>query len=253
VLLAWFAAPMMSAAVTPDRYVAYSGTATLPHSTEFLYGEQNVLHYRDGRLAERVTLYTCRSGRPFARKTVVYADPLAPDFLLEDTSTGLREGVRSEGGARVVFFRRVRVEPEKSSPVPMVPGLVVDAGFDEFIRTHWDGLAQAKGLDMRFLVPSRLESLNFQVQRVRADTIDGIAVEVFRLKFTGVLGLVLPGIDVSYSADDHVLMGYEGLSDLRDAAGNNFRISILFHSIDRRMATEEENSAARQAPLGLCK
>jgi hypothetical protein len=243
----------MSASVSQDRYLAYSGTASAPHSAEFLYGEQHVLHYRDGRLVDRVTLYTCGNGQPFARKTVVYADPLAPDFLLEDLSIGLREGVRTEGGRRVVFFRRVRVEAEKSAPLPSVAGLVVDAGFDEFIRAHWERLAQAQGMEMHFLVPSRLESLNFQVQRLRADTLDGIPVEVFRLKLTGVLGWVLPGIDVTYSADDRVLMRYEGLSDLRDAAGDNFRASILFHSIDRRPVTEQESVTARQAALGRCK
>jgi hypothetical protein len=105
---------------------------------------------------------------------------------------------------------------------------------------------------MHFLVPSRLESMSFRVQRLRADTLDGIPIEVFRLKLTGVLGWVLPGIDVSYSADDHVLMRYEGLSDLRDAAGNNFAASLTFHSIDRRVATEQEGLTARQAVLAAC-
>ena len=105
---------------------------------------------------------------------------------------------------------------------------------------------------MHFLVPSRLESLNFQVQHLRTDTLDGIAVEVFRLKLTGVLGWVFPGIDVTYSAGDHVLMRYEGLSDLRDAAGDNFRASILFHSIDRRLSTEQESLTARQVALVRC-
>ena len=249
---ALFAAPAMAAGVIPDRYLSYSGTATAPHSTDILYGEHHVLHYRGGQLADRVVLYTCRDGRPFARKTAVYGDPLAPDFLLEDDSTGMREGVRTQADQRVVFFRRVRVETEKSGPLPSVPGLVVDTGFDEFIRAHWQQLMTGAGVGMHFLVPSRLESMSFQVQHVRADSLDGVPTEVFRLKLAGVLGWVLPGIDVSYSADDPVLVRYEGLSDLRDAAGNNYPASITFHSIDRRLATEQEGVGARQAVLAPC-
>jgi hypothetical protein len=242
----------MAATIIPDRYLSYTGTATAPHSTDVLYGEHHVLHYRDGRLADRVVLYTCRDGRPFARKTAVYVDSLAPDFLLEDRSTGMREGVRTMVGQRLVFFRRVRAETEKSGPLPSVPGLVVDTGFDEFIRANWQQLMTGQGVEMYFLVPSRLESMSFQVQRLRADSLDGISTEVFRLKLAGVLGWLLPGIDVSYSADEHVLMRYEGLSDLRDAAGNNFAASITFRSTDRRLATEQEGLAARQAALVAC-
>jgi hypothetical protein len=252
VLLASFATPAMAQNVPSERYVSYSGTATAPLSAEILYSEHHVLHYRGDRLADRVVLFTCGNGQPFARKIAVYGDPLAPDFLMEDRATGMREGVRTQADQRIVFFRRVRVEEEKSGPLPSVPGLVVDTGFDEFIRANWRPLMAGQGVEMHFLVPSRLESMSFRVQRLRADTLDGIPIEVFRLKLTGVLGWVLPGIDVSYSADDHVLMRYEGLSDLRDAAGNNFAASLTFHSIDRRVATEQEGLTARQAVLAAC-
>ena len=72
----------MAAALTPDAYVSYSGVARARGSNQFLYGEHHVLRYQAGRLAERVVLYTCRDGAPFARKTVSYVDPIAPDFTL---------------------------------------------------------------------------------------------------------------------------------------------------------------------------
>jgi hypothetical protein len=252
VLLSLCGAQAMAADMPSDRYLSYSGTATAPHSAEMLYGEHDVLHYRDGRLADRVVLYTCRDGRPFARKTAAYGDPLAPDFSMEDFSTGMREGVRSRAGQREVFFRRVEVDREKSGPLPGIPGLVVDTGFDQFIRANWQQLVAGQEMEIHFLVPSRLEAMSFQVQRLRADTVDGIPTEVFRLKLTGVLGWVLPGIDVSYSAEAHVLMRYDGLSDLRDAAGDNFPASITFRSLDRRLGSEQESLSARHAVLAAC-
>jgi hypothetical protein len=236
-----------------EHYVRYSGVATSRHSDAFLYGEQHFLVYRDDHLAERTVLYVCRDGTPFARKTVTYSDPFAPDFLLEDKATGMREGIRRFDQQRQVFFRGNRIEPERSEALPPMQGLVADAGFDEFIRAHWDALMTGRPLQLHFLVPSRLAAMSFDLQRVRSDTLNGMPIEVMRLKLSGILGYVLPSIDVSYSASDHVLARYEGLSDVRDAAGNNFQALILFQPRDRSSGDAGASVAARAATLAPCK
>jgi hypothetical protein len=253
----WLAACLLGTAAASDasheRYARYSGEARSRHSDAFLYGEQHFLVYRDGRLAERAVLYVCRDGTPFARKTVTYADPYAPDFLLEDQATGMREGIRSIAQERQVFFRGNRIEPEKSKALPPIRDLVADAGFDDFIRANWETLMTDRVLPLHFLVPSRLTSLSFELRRLRSDTLNGLPVEVMRLTLSGILGHVLPSIDVSYSASDHVLVRYEGLSDLRDAAGDNFQALITFKPRDRTSDDAGGIAAARAAPLAPCK
>jgi hypothetical protein len=238
-----------------DRYLTYSGVATVRHTTDFLYGEHHVMLYRDGRLAERGVLYTCRDGSPFARKTVNYVDALAPDFSLENVSDGMREGIRTipvETGRRV-FFRPTAHDPEKSGPLPHVPGLVADAGFDEFVQSHWDELLKGRPIEMRFLVPSRLDDYGFEVEHLRSESIKGTPTEVFRLKLSGIWGWFLPGIDVYYSAAEHVLVRYDGVSDLRDMDGNNFKATIEFSPQDRKPATEQAMQELRQARLEPCR
>jgi hypothetical protein len=253
VLLACGVGAAMSAPASDDQYVSYSGTATARHSAKFLYAEHHVLRFSEGRLAERVVLYTCRDGTPFARKTVSYVDAFAPDFLLEMSSTGMREGVRTVGNERSVFFRDDRREPEKESPLPPIRGLVADAGFDEFVRAHWHDLMSGQSQELHFLVPSRLEEIGFQAQHLRSDTVDGMSAEVFRLKLAGFWGWVLPGIDVAYGADDHILMRYDGLSDLRDASGDNFQTQINFPPNERSAASAAMMAEARQAKLAPCR
>ena len=252
-VLACVAGLTAQAPAAEDQYLAYFGTATARHTAKFLYGEHHVLKARDGRLAERVVLYTCRDGTAFARKTVSYEDPLAPDFSFEDTSNGMQEGVRSAAKGREVFFRANRIEAEKAGRLPGDPGLVADAGFDEFIRMNWQPLMSGNPIALHFLVPSRLDAFVFQAQHLRSDSADGTPTEIFRLKLSGVLGWVLPGIDVSYGALDHVLVRYDGVSDLRDPSGNNFQTEILFHSSDRHPANAELVAAARKAPIAACK
>lgn len=142
-----FSASAQSAAI--DGYVGYTSVARVRHSTEVLYGERHVLLYRDGHLAERAVLYTCPNGSAFARKIVSYPTALVPDFLFEDASNGMRQGIREEAksGGRSVFYRERGGDPEKSGPVPSVSGLVADAGFDEFVQSHWDGLMSGKAVD----------------------------------------------------------------------------------------------------------
>jgi hypothetical protein len=238
-----------------EGYLSYSGVARVRHSTQVLYGEQHVLRYQQGRIVERVVLYTCGDGSAFARKIVSYPNALVPDFLFEDASNGMREGIR-EGetpGGRMVFYRARSGDPEKSGRAPSVPGLVADAGFDEFVLSHWDTLTSGKTLEMRFLLPSRLDDYGFQVQRLRGDVIQGAPTEVFRLRLSGVWGWFLPGIDVYYRNADHVMVRYDGISDLHDAAGDNYKTTIDFPVEDRKTASAQAMLDARAAPVAPCR
>ena len=141
--------------------MSYSGTAVALHSNKFLYREQHVVAYKDGRLLQRVVLYACRDDSAFARKTTSYQGMLAPDFEFEDVSTGMREGVRSVGSTRTVYFRTNRVYSEKVRMLPPVLGLVVDSGFDGFIQANWTSLLTGEAVKLPFLAPSRLEDLIF--------------------------------------------------------------------------------------------
>ena len=236
------------------EYLSYTGTAMAGDATQFLYGERHVLEFRGGRLAARVVLYTCRDGSPFARKLVAYVDSLAPDFALTDTANGMREGIRTGAGGRTVYFQADGKTPMQTGRLPPVPGLVADAGFDEFVQTHWQDLTGRRTLRMRFLLPSRLADDGFQVRYLRSTRIDATPVDVFRLRLSGAWGWFLPGIDVSYAASgDHVLMRYDGLSDLADAQGNNFKAVISFPLRDRRPSDAAAMQAAQHAPLAPCK
>jgi len=238
--------------VAGDRYLTYAGKAEAPQDRRFLYGERHILIYRGGALAERVVLYTCRDGSAFARKTSFYVTSGAPDFLLEDSSNGMREGVRSESGGRQAFFRAARSDRERSRALHETPGLVIDTGFDAFVRDNWQLLAAGEGIDMPFLIPSHLADMGFHVRHVRGDHVDGVPADVFRLTLSNVFGWFLPGIDVYYSTQDHVLMRYVGLSDLLDASGNNIRADIDFPLDDRRPADEHDLATALQMHLEPC-
>jgi hypothetical protein len=235
-----------------DSVLSYSGVARSLQSNQFLYGEHHFLRYQNGDLAERVVLYTCADGSAFARKVVGYAHPLAPDFELVDESSGLREGLRPQGAQRQVFYQESRAAPERDKAAPNALGLVADAGFDEFVRRRWEPLVAGQKQNIEFLVPSRLDSMSFQVKHLRSQTVVSQPAEVFELALAGVLGWVAPSIVVYYGVHDHVLLLYEGLSDLRDAGGNNYKARIEFLPNLRVPSDAASLDAAKHARVARC-
>lgn len=240
-----------SPAAADSKFTVYSGKALGPKG-EFLYGEHHVLRQDAGRIRDRVVLYLCADGAPFARKTAHYVNATAPDFVLEDSSNGVREGVRSEGPSRTVFFRAGLNAAEKSATLTLGANSVIDAGFDEFVRQNWQPLMAGQTLSFYFLVPSRLSGMDFQLRRLDRGH-DGSSIEKFRLEGAGLLKWVAPSIDVSYSADDRELVRYEGLSGLRDQRGENLRAIITFRTADRHGADAAEFTAALRAQLAPCR
>ena len=236
-----------------EHWVQYFGTARSGQPAQFAYRERHSLHFQGDRLVERVVLYQCADGSAFARKTVSYVDATAPDFLFEDASNGMREGVRGGPAGRMMLFRPNGGEPERSAALPQVPGLVIDAGFDEYIRTRWRDLLQSGPQSMPFLVPSRQRHMNFRVEHLRRQQIEADTAEVFRLKLDGVFGWLLPGIDVAYDANEHWLLRYDGLSDLRDVAGNNFLVHVVFRPGERTAGDAATDQTLRDARLAACR
>ena len=239
-------------AAPADAIVTYRGAATQLATRQPLYLEEHFLRYRNGQIAQRVVLYQCADGRPFARKQVDYVDRFAPDFDTLDVSRGLHEGLRSSSGQREVFYRETTSTNEVRKLLPPTSRMVADAGFDEFVRAHWDDLMSGQNLGLDFLVPSRLGVHGFQVRHVRAASTDGIPAQVFRLRLSGVLGLLLPAIEVYYSDAQRTLVRYEGLSNLQDADGNQYKARIVFLPQDRVASDVTAMHKAQEAALRPC-
>lgn len=214
-----------ASAVAPPsmaRLVEETGLATDLDSGRPLYREQHLMRAApDGALLERLVVYRCTDGTPFARKRVDYRGaPAAPAFQFEDARSGYREGVQRGASGASVFVDRPDAEPQQAA----LPGgaLVADAGFDQWVRMKWPRLTAGESVPMEFLVPSRLTSYGFKVYEVEGDAAGVGADEArrFRLRLGGLLGWFAPHIDVVYSEADRRLLRFEGLSNLRDDAGD---------------------------------
>lgn len=239
----------LATAATPAAAAlhALAGEARDPESGRVLYREQHLVRSLEGRPLERLVLYRCPGGDAFARKRIDYRrSAVAPEFELHDARRGYREGMRRDGDRVLVW--------SDGDSAPLVPGksaLVVDAGFDEFLRARWDRLLDGQPQRLGFLIPSLQRQVEFDVVPLGPGRIDGQPVATFRLKLGGLLGRVTPAVEVAYDAGDRQLRRFTGLTNQRDDRGRPLRARIDFAG-PRQPAPASSWPAALAAPLVAC-
>jgi hypothetical protein len=228
---------------------AQEGLARLLDGGALVHREQHLLRAAAGRPLERLVVYRCPGGAAFARKRLDYVvSALAPAFQLDDGRSGYREGMRRREGRAELYFRAPGSEAEQRKAFAAAPR-VVDAGFDEFVRSHWAELLGGRSLPMQFAVPSRLRAMEFSVRKSGATRIAGEEALVFRLRLDGWLGLVAPHIDVAYGARSRRLLRFEGLSNMRDARGQRQLDLRIEFPLPPRPVDESQWQAALAEPL----
>jgi hypothetical protein len=170
-------------------------------SGEYLYSEQHFCD--DGHQRCRVE-YLDSDGQLIARKSVDYsANPLAPALLFED--------MRRE--------RELRVEPDGGT------GLVVDGGFDNFIRSRWDELETGIPVKFPFLVVGREDPLSMQASVAECDP-GQLCLEVALDSWF--LQMLVAPIQLTYDRDSRRLLRFRGISNIASASGASLSVDIRY-------------------------
>jgi hypothetical protein len=140
--------------------------------------------------------------------------------------------------------------------LPAREDAVIDAGFDAYVRAHWDALAGPDGRTVPVLVPDRSGWLDFRV-RHRGDGREGATdVRRMRLTLSAWYGFAVPAIDLTYERDTRRLLRFEGLGFVRDREGGHPRVRIEFpdppREIGEGVAATAIDLAARAPLTGRC-
>lgn len=242
-----------AASPTVNAVHYFEGRAINPSTGKLMYVEAHWVHGNAGD-ASRLVLYRCPDGKPFARKLIqVEGQPQAPDFALTDARDGYREGVRSEGGKRMVYVRENGHSKERTAALETSPLPVIDAGFDAYIRSHWDRLGRNGSDTIPFLIPSRLGSLNFTVKRLGDTQIGGRDARQYQLGLASWIGFALPHIKVAYDEKTRELLRFNGMANIRSNDGGNVKARIVFDPGKDKDVSQADLDAASGAKLdGRC-
>jgi hypothetical protein len=228
---------------TKDQSIRYSGTAYSLDDNQVLYREDHTLTMKDGQPIERTTLYYDADNQLFAEKNNRYRsqfnnpdsnnadsnnadsdNPATPDFMLTDDRYGYSESMEQDGKRWRVEYK----EPEESgnkilSKPDYTP--VIDAGFDEFVRAHWNDLMEGDTVNFSFAVPSRLEWIDFRLIPLAQK--DGTLTVEMRLKSRWIAWLLDP-VFLSYDIKSKRLLTYRGLTNIRTIDGDGIKAEIRY-------------------------
>ena len=194
-----------------------------------LYESRHVETLAGGKVVADRVRYLDAEGRTFGNKQVDFrGHPYAPQFSLSNERTGHLEALlRVEAEGIEVRFRERAEQELRQTRLSAPANAVADAGFDRLIEAHWDELQAGEHLVRQFLIPSRLEFMDF---RIRRDDNDADADSVrFALEIdSALLRLIAPSIAVIYDRERRRIIRYEGPSNLRDDNGDNHHVRVEF-------------------------
>jgi hypothetical protein len=238
---------MLAASDAQARVTAVEGDARDPDGGRLLYREEHLIRHEGERPLERLVIYRCPDGSAFARKRVDYrVSQIAPDFELVD-ARGYREGLRREGGQPVLWSTESRARRLGAAKAP----LVADAGFDEYLRQRWTTFADGRPQPIAFAVPSFGRALPLRIRSAGRHQRAGTPVYRFELSLDGLLGAFADAIAVEYDAGDRRLRHFRGLTNVRDADGDQIEAAIDFPRAPRVVDAARWQSLASM-PLARC-
>jgi hypothetical protein len=226
-----------------DQSIRYSGTAYSLDDDQILYREDHTLTMKDGQPIERTTLYYDADNQLFAEKNNRYRSQFnnsdtnntdsnntgsdnsaTPDFMLTDDRYGYSESMEQDGKRWRVEYKKPEESGNKILSKPDYTP-VIDAGFDEFVRAHWNDLMEGDTVNFSFAVPSRLEWIDFRLIPL-AQKGGTLTVEM-RLKSRWIAWLLDP-VFLTYDIKSKRLLTYRGLTNIRTMNGDGIKAEIRY-------------------------
>ena len=195
----WFAPPALAAQVIGEARSTARG--------ELRYTE----HYQCSNAGARCEVeYRDADGEVFARKRLDYSRSWhAPALVFEHLRDGSSVTVQRELGEE----------------------LVVDAGFDNYIRTHWETLDKGERVQFEFLPAGRDSPLNMRAER-DAETLCPVERLCLNVALDNwLLGALVPPILLQYDRQNKRLLRYLGISNLRDGEGKQQEVQIDYRYV----------------------
>ncbi len=204
------------------------GYAYAAGSETLIYSEHHQEWWKGGRIMRDTVTYRDADGDIIGEKHVDFRSvESAPEFLLRNIRTGHSEGATTDSSKLRVNFRASQGAPVKEEALDLPEGAIVDAGFDRFVENNWEALMRGDTFVRPFLVPSRLQFIDFRIRRID----DGSEPEsaTFEMAIdSALLRFFAPAITVVYDTRDRTLLEYDGVSNIRDAGGENLDVEIRF-------------------------
>lgn len=229
-LIAALMLPALSSPVSANTF-EFTGTAKAENG-DTLYQE---IHRIDGNCEQGAfepQSHTVDYRKPgadgsFATKTLEYpGSPVRPvvDFAQPDFDE--RMEIRYPSEDELTINWQTPSGDAELFTVSLNDRVVVDAGFDHFVRQNWQAVQGGESVEFRFLGPTRGEHYGFVLEPASSNQID--AEHVVQIRPTSlVLRVLVDPILLGYNAQG-ALTDYLGLTNIRQNPDENYNAHIQY-------------------------
>ncbi|MFT5420601.1 MAG: hypothetical protein ACI9D5_001351 [Candidatus Endobugula sp.] len=214
------------------------GTAYDSQGEIILYKE---IHRVQGE-SKRTVHYVSPKDKIVAKKQVDYTNSLiSPAYTQENFWSNEQVRVNwIENELYLSFTNIAKAYDDEIAPSAQtkektisIENVVIDAGFDHYIRANWQALVSGKKLDYQFAVASQLTTITMRIQQdlcaKKLDSIDYSDVICFKTEPDSLLlRWLLAPIELSYRLSDQQLLRFRGLGNITDKEGDLLKVDIRY-------------------------
>ncbi|MBA34686.1 MAG: hypothetical protein CMI14_04545 [Oleispira sp.] len=181
--------------------------------------------------------YKEANGELFAIKRIDYQDSLySPNILQRNNRNGelidikIKDKINKKISIR---YQENDKEDVKKDQVDFTPKLIIDAGFDQYIKSNWDTLVNInntkKELTIDYLIPSALDHYKLSIKKVNCEKIDNYCFSISASNFF--INLFSSDLKLTYRKLDENpprLTSFQGRSNICDSEGNYQDVTIMY-------------------------
>ena len=221
----------------PTPYVV--GIARDLDNSNVIYQEH---HFKHPDNIEEVR-YLSPDNDVIAVKFVDYNKSLInPEFKLENMLSNETSQAQWENNQLQVTFGEIRNNPSTVTLREFQPddsNLVIDAGFDHFIRKNWDRLLQDENIKYNFLLTSRQTTFSMSIKKADCKNQEAIpngsssSEKKVYTCFTTELGnyflrLITDPIFLRYDTQSKALAQFVGIGNINNEKGDTYHVNITY-------------------------
>jgi len=200
---------------------------------QLLYREEHVIHDQS-----HYVIYKKEDGSVFAEKTLSYQlSYTTPVYNLEDKRFKRNTGSEFRDN-EWYMYRREESGHSDEFKLKQNEGLVIDAGFNNYVRMNFDALSSGQAFKFQFGLTDPLIQLPMKLQNIPCSKHDAHYDDALflclRVKTTSLFyRWFVPDFYVIYSRDQHFLMQFDGPSNLLgdDDKGQSVHIDYRYETV----------------------
>jgi hypothetical protein len=173
-----------------------------------------------------------RQHQPFATKELTYGqNPKMPEVSQQDTRSGEVREARLVDNQVVLKYQPNRHKKPGEAHIALAKADVVDAGFDNYVRLHWDELTSGAIVPVNFASIAHLKVLPLRIRNQPLSACDTRVKEGFCFQVeidNALLRLVLGNIKLLYDTQ-HRLQKFDGVVNLNNDNEGNQKAVIHYY------------------------